>query len=87
MEMEDHGQNPFPENLPGWDRAARIALGVALFLIGAMGLFAEPAAAAIRVASLLPLVSAAMGWCPVRQVLGWSSRRRTLPGSEAGSAA
>lgn len=50
------------------DRLARIALGLAL-----LGLFFFGPKSAWGLIGLVPLLTGALGWCPLYQLLGWST--------------
>lgn len=65
---------PF-RNEAGWDRGARVALGVAMVAVGFWGPIGEVAAAALKVFALVPLVTGLLGWCPFYSLLGFGTRR------------
>jgi hypothetical protein len=55
-------------NVGKWDRLIRITAGIAILII----LPSTPWA----LLGLLPLVTGAMGYCPLYRALGWSTVRR-----------
>jgi hypothetical protein len=68
-------------NLSTLDRAVRIACGLLMLAAGWLG-FAEGVwKVGLQVFGWVPLVTGAVGWCPVYALLGVSTRR---PGPRAG---
>jgi Protein of unknown function (DUF2892) len=67
----------FKQNVGGFDRVARLAIGTLLLpiglvlLIGGVGIVGIAAAAA----GVIGLVTAATGFCPSYVLLGWSTAR------------
>lgn len=74
--MHEDGVPRLPENLAVWDRAGRIALGLALLIVGISAVFAEPVSTVVRLSSIVPLAMGAFGWCPFYALFGAS----TAPG-------
>jgi hypothetical protein len=66
-------------NLAGWDRVLRIVLGVAMLYLGWSDLVNGLGAIALVIFAWVPLLTGALGWCPVYSMLGLSTLRR--PGS------
>lgn len=71
---------PWPElaifqNLSTTERIVRIVVGVALLVLGWSGTVAGVTAIALRVFSLVPLLTGLIGWCPVYALLGLGTRR------------
>ena len=56
----------FTHNEAGWDRGARIVLGVALIVIGF--LMGGTWGWVLGVIGLIPLLTGAIGWCPLYSV-------------------
>ena len=72
----DHEDMPEPpENLGSRDRALRILVAVAMLALGLSGILAEEPSSAVRIASLVPLLTGAVGWCPVYTLFGVSTRQ------------
>jgi hypothetical protein len=76
--MHDDWMPVLPMNQSRLDRVIRIAVGLILFALGVSGLFAESLAIGLRVASLVPLATGSLGWCPVYDALGISTRSETV---------
>jgi len=71
---------PWPElaifqNLSTAERIVRIVVGVALLVLGWSGAVSGVAAIALRVFSLVPLLTGLIGWCPLYALIGLGSRR------------
>jgi hypothetical protein len=62
------------QNQAGWDRAARIALGVALLALAWAGAVTGVVGTASIVIGVIALLTGAVGWCPLYSVLGFSTR-------------
>ena len=60
-------------NEAGWDRALRVALGLALLYLGWFGVVGGGAGLALKVVGFVPLVTGIVGFCPVYALFGWSS--------------
>lgn len=65
----------FAANEAGWERFARLVLGVALLWLGWGGVVTGTPGAVLKIAGFLPLLTALIGWCPLYAVLGFSTRR------------
>ena len=57
-------------NEAGWDRMARVALGLALLALGWSGVVTGTLGVVFRLGGFVPLVTGLVGWCPLYQVLG-----------------
>lgn len=60
-----------PQNIGTVDRWLRIILGVALLALTVYG-----PKSAWGYLGLIPLVTAVMGYCPLYQIVGWSTKKR-----------
>lgn len=60
-------------NMGKWDRTIRLLVGIAIVAV----LYPSPWA----LLGLVPLVTAAVGYCPLYRVLGWSSARPRVTGA------
>lgn len=58
------------------DRIVRVIIGVSLIVFGAVGLFPGVWRIIIPVVGLIPLITAALGYCPAYRLVGLSSARR-----------
>lgn len=67
----------FTLNEAGWDRAARVALGLFLLALGWSGAVAGGLGVFLRLFGLVPLLTGLVGWCPLYSVFRFS----TLGGS------
>ncbi len=59
-------------NLPGWERALRLALGAGLLTGGAL-LWGRPGAIVLLIGGCAAVVTALVAWCPLCAAVG---RRR-----------
>ena len=57
-------------NEAGWDRMARVALGLALLALGWSGAVTGTPGVVLQFGGFVPLVTGLLGWCPLYQVLG-----------------
>jgi hypothetical protein len=80
--MHDEKMPQLIQNQARWDRILRFALGAALFGLGLSGLFTETVGAALRVVSIIPFATAGLGWCPLYEAIGVSTRRAGLRQSQ-----
>ena len=55
-------------NVGTWDRWLRIVLGIAILAFVPQTLWA--------LVGIVPLVTGILGYCPIYQLLGWSTKRR-----------
>ena len=62
-------------NEAGWDRVARVALGLAVLLLGWSGVVTGTLGVVFRFGGFLPLVTGLVGWCPLYQLLGVTTCR------------
>jgi hypothetical protein len=56
-------------NEASWDRAARIAAGIVLLIVG-FGVVGGTGGTIIGVIALVPLLTGLIGWCPLYSLLG-----------------
>ena len=56
-------------NEAGWDRVARVVLGVVLLVVG-FGVLDGTLGVVVGVVALVPLLTGLVGWCPLYSVLG-----------------
>lgn len=61
-------------NEAGWDRLARVVLGVVLLIVG-FGLMEAPAGIVVGVVAFVPLLTGLVGWCPLYSVLGFRTNK------------
>lgn len=64
-----------PVNEAGWDRALRIALGIAMLALGWSGWLPDVFALGFKLLGWVPLVTGTVGWCPLYAVLRISTKR------------
>ena len=65
-------------NEAGWDRVARIVLGVVMLYLGWAGVVEGTLGWILKIAGFLPLVTGIVGWCALYEILGVSTGvRRT----------
>ena len=65
----------FAVNEAGWDRVARVLLGVALLWLGWGGVVAGTPGVVLKIVGFVPLLTGVVGWCPLYAALGFSTRR------------
>jgi len=63
-------------NLGGTDRAIRIVAGLAALLLPVVLPIDRPGALALGLFAWVPLVTGLVGWCPIYELFGLSTRRR-----------
>jgi len=68
-------------NEAGWDRAARVIVGVVLLVLG-LGVVDGTLGTVLAVVAFVPLLTGLVGWCPLYSVF----RIRTNRNPRAGSA-
>lgn len=61
-------------NEAGWDRAARVALGVVLLIVG-FGVMEGTAGVIVGIVAFVPLLTGLAGWCPLYSVFGFRTNR------------
>ena len=64
-------------NEAGWERVARIVLGVALLFVG-FGVMDGTAGAIVAIVGFVPLLTGLSGWCPLYSLFGF--RTNAAPG-------
>lgn len=68
-------------NEAGWDRVARVVLGVVLMIVG-FGVIGGTAGIVIGIIGVVPLLTGAIGWCPIYSLINF---RTNSEGSDATS--
>lgn len=61
-------------NEAGWERIARIALGVALLIIG-FGVMDGTAGVIVGIVAFVPLLTGLSGWCPLYSLIGFRTNK------------
>ena len=56
-------------NEAGWDRIARVALGVVLLALGWAGIVEGTLGTIFKFVGFVPLITGLVGWCPIYAVL------------------
>lgn len=62
-------------NEAGWDRAARVVLGIVLLIVG-FGVIGGTAGVIVGVVAFVPLLTGLSGWCPLYSVFGFRTNKR-----------
>ena len=62
-------------NEAGWDRAARVIVGVVLLVLG-LAVVDGALGIALVVAALIPLLTGLVGWCPLYSVFRFRTNRQ-----------
>jgi hypothetical protein len=65
-------------NESGWDRAARITLGVLLLALGWAGMVTGTPGTVLRLVGFIPLITGLVGWCPLYALFGVGTKRSLL---------
>ncbi len=63
-------------NLAPWERIVRVSLGLLGLALALSGWVTGLAGTALLLFFWVPLVTGAIGWCPIYSLLGLSSRKR-----------
>lgn len=61
-------------NEAGWDRLARVALGVVGLIIG-FGVLDGAGGVVVGIVALVPLLTGLSGWCPLYSLLGFRTNK------------
>ena len=69
-------------NEASWDRIARVGLGIGLIGIGILGV-GGGWGWALAAVGLVPLVTGAVGWCPIYAIIGRGSKNEVEEGVTA----
>ena len=64
----------FEVNEAGWERVARVALAVVLFVVG-FAVMDGTAGTVVAVVALVPLLTGLSGWCPLYSLFGFRTKR------------
>lgn len=63
-------------NIAPWERALRVALGVLLLGLGFSGAVSGTPGLLLKVIGFVPILTAAIGYCPLYAVFGFSTCAR-----------
>ena len=58
-------------NEAGWDRIARVALGIVLLYLGWSGAVAGTVGTVLQFLGFVPLATGLLGWCPLYAIFGY----------------
>lgn len=61
-------------NEAGWDRVARIVLGVGLLIVG-FGVMGGTAGVVVGIVAFVPLLTGLSGWCPLYSLFGFRTNK------------
>ena len=67
--------NIFKVNEAGWDRAARVVLGIALLVLGFGGIVPGTVGIVVGVVGLIPLLTGLIGFCPLYAPFNFSTKK------------
>jgi hypothetical protein len=67
--------NIFKVNEAGWDRAARIVLGLVLLALGFTGVIPGTVGTVVGVIGFIPLLTGLIGWCPLYAPFHFSTKK------------
>jgi hypothetical protein len=67
--------NIFKVNEAGWDRAARVVLGIALLALGFGGIIPGTLGIVVGVIGLIPLLTGLIGWCPLYSLFKFATKK------------
>lgn len=63
-------------NEAGWERVARVVLGVVLLIVG-FGVMGGTAGVIVGIVGFVPLLTGLSGWCPLYSLLGFRTNNET----------
>ncbi len=61
-------------NEAGWERVARIVLGVVLLIVG-FGVMNGTAGVIVGIVAFVPLLTGLSGWCPLYSLFGFRTNK------------
>jgi hypothetical protein len=67
-------------NEAGWERVARVTLGVVLLIVG-FGVMGGTAGLIVGIVAVVPLLTGLSGWCPLYSALGFRTNRPKTKGA------
>ncbi len=67
--------NIFKVNEAGWDRAARVVLGIVLLVLGFGGIIPGTVGIVVGVVGLIPLLTGLIGFCPLYLPFNFSTKK------------
>ena len=59
----------------GWDRAARVVLGIVLLVLGFGGIIPGTVGIVVGVVGLIPLLTGVIGFCPLYLPFNFSTKK------------
>jgi len=62
-------------NEAGWDRIARIVLGIVLLYLGWAGVVTDGWGVFLKVIGFVPLLTGIVGWCPLYSLLKFRTNK------------
>lgn len=69
-------------NEAGWDRIARVALGIVFLYLGWADVVSGGWGAALKIIGFVPLATGLLGWCPLYQLLGFRTNSQNREAAE-----
>lgn len=64
-------------NEAGWDRIARVALGIVLLYLGWAEIVTGGWSTAVNIVGFVPLATGLLGWCPLYQLFDYRTNTET----------
>ena len=64
-------------NEAGWDRIARVVLGVVLIFLGFSGTVEGGLGTFLGILGFIPLITGLVGWCPLYAIFRFRTNRKT----------
>jgi hypothetical protein len=64
-------------NEAGWDRIARVALGIVLLYLGWSDAVAGTLGTVLQFFGFVPLATGLLGWCPIYAIFGYRTNANT----------
>ena len=65
----------FKVNEAGWDRVARIVVGLVLLVAGFTGVIPGTVGVVVGLIGLIPVLTGLTGWCPLYALLNFSTKK------------
>lgn len=62
-------------NEAGWDRIARIVLGVVILYLGWAGVVSSGWGLALKIIGFIPLLTGLVGWCPLYMLFRFQTNK------------
>ena len=72
-------------NEAGWDRIARVVLGIVMLVLGWTGVVDGVLGTVFRIVGFVPLVTGIVGWCPLYAVFRFRTNSEARESADVAS--